>query len=108
MGAPLTQEEFDRRRVEGLPTVMWRFDDNHSPPVLVDLATMDVDHVIPEHLEQDPAKLAFVLAELGRLPDINVNSFVNWMPACKPCNIDKQGIVFDPSLLFQRGSSESR
>ena len=35
-GAPLAQEEFDRRRIAGLPTVMWRFDDNHSPPVLVD------------------------------------------------------------------------
>jgi len=35
-GAPRAQEEFDRRREAGEPAVMWRFEDNHSPPVLVD------------------------------------------------------------------------
>lgn len=35
-GSPLAQEEFDRRRVAGEPAVMWRFDKNDSPPVLVD------------------------------------------------------------------------
>jgi hypothetical protein len=35
-GAPLAQHEFDRRREAGLPTVMWRFDTNDSPAVLVD------------------------------------------------------------------------
>ena len=35
-GHPLAQEEFDRRRDAGEPAVMWRFDDNDSPPTLVD------------------------------------------------------------------------
>jgi hypothetical protein len=35
-GYPLAQEEFDRRCAAGQPTVMWRFDNNESPPTLVD------------------------------------------------------------------------
>lgn len=35
-GSLLAQYEFERRRDAGLPTVMWRFDTNNSPAVLVD------------------------------------------------------------------------
>lgn len=35
-GSPLAQDEFDRRREAGLPTVMWRFDTNDGPAVLLD------------------------------------------------------------------------
>jgi hypothetical protein len=35
-GSLLAQEEFDRRRAAGAPAVMWRFDTNDSPPVVVD------------------------------------------------------------------------
>jgi hypothetical protein len=35
-GKPSAQEEFDRRKAAGTPTVMWRFDDNESPPKEVD------------------------------------------------------------------------
>ena len=33
---PVAVEEFDRWRQAGLPAVMWRFDDNYSPPTKVD------------------------------------------------------------------------
>jgi 5-methylcytosine-specific restriction endonuclease McrA len=64
--------------------------------------TAEIDHVIPESLAEKPAELAKVLAELGRSPDFNVNSFENWMPACRACNGDKLAMVWEPSLAVQR------
>ncbi len=34
-GYPVAQEEFDRRCQANQPAVMWRFDDNQSPPTEV-------------------------------------------------------------------------
>ncbi|MGO8748791.1 MAG: HNH endonuclease [Thermoguttaceae bacterium] len=67
----------------------------------VDLTTMEVDHVIPESLMDDPASLADVLVALGRPPNFDLNSYANWMPACRPCNIKKRDAVFEPSLIVQ-------
>jgi hypothetical protein len=35
-GLPVAQEEFERRRAAGEPTVLWRIDTMESPAVLVD------------------------------------------------------------------------
>jgi 5-methylcytosine-specific restriction endonuclease McrA len=55
-----------------------------SKPVI--LKTMEVDHIIPETLLAKPEELRRVLALLGRLPTFEVNSFENWLPACRTCN----------------------
>ncbi len=65
------------------------------------LKTMQVDHVIPESLKDDPARLAAVLADLERPPDFDLNSYANWMPACGPCNNQKRDTVFDSSPICQ-------
>jgi hypothetical protein len=65
------------------------------------LKTMEVDHVIPESLLDEPERLASVLKSLGRPETFDVNSFANWMPSCGPCNLKKLSIVFEPSLLMQ-------
>jgi hypothetical protein len=70
----------------------------HRP---VNLRTMEVDHLIPECLNDNPAHLAAVLAALGRPPDFDVNSYDNWMPACGPCNNEKRDTVFEPSPIVQ-------
>lgn len=70
----------------------------HKP---VNLRTMEVDHVIPESLMDDPARLAAVLAALGRPPDFELNSYGNWMPACRPCNNEKRDTIFEPSPIVQ-------
>jgi hypothetical protein len=67
----------------------------------IDLQTMEVDHVIPESLGKDPARLAEVKRLLGRPEDFDLNSHENWLPACRPCNGRKLETVFDPSLLVQ-------
>lgn len=66
----------------------------------LNLKTMEVDHVIPESLI-GTTELHAVLENLGLPTDFNVNSFANWLPACKPCNGKKSNHVFSSSLMFQ-------
>lgn len=52
----------------------------------VDLASMQVDHIIPESLLDEPDRLAEVLDKF-RLPrEFDLNSYANWMPSCSQCN----------------------
>lgn len=62
---------------------------------------MEVDHVIPESLVDDQDRLREVFKSLGRPENFDVNSYANWLPACRPCNGKKLAIVFEPSLLIQ-------
>ncbi len=64
------------------------------------LKTMEVDHVIPESLLNDPARLATVLTSLGRPPRFALNSFENWLPTCRPCNGKKLAKVFEPAPII--------
>lgn len=65
------------------------------------LKDMDVDHVVPEMLVDDPDRLSEVLAQLGRPKEFRINGFENWLPCCKACNNRKRDMVFEPSLLIQ-------
>lgn len=65
------------------------------------LKTMEVDHVVPETLQDDLTRLAHVLTTLGRAPDFNLQSYENWMPTCGSCNGKKGDTVWEPSLLVQ-------
>lgn len=70
----------------------------HHP---IDMASFQVDHVIPETLLQQPSRLEQALRTLGRPADFDVNSFANWLPACATCNNNKRALVWEPSLLVQ-------
>src|SRR5688572_21907761 len=67
----------------------------------VDLKSMEVDHIIPESLLEDPDRLAEILTWLGRPEGFSLNSFANWMPACRPCNGKKADLIFEPTPLVQ-------
>ena len=67
----------------------------------LDLLTMEVDHVIPESLQDNPKRLVEVVRLLGRPGDFDVNSYANWLPACRSCNGRKLAEVFEPSPMIQ-------
>lgn len=67
----------------------------------LDLISMTVDHVIPEHLIANPSLLDSTKSTLGLPASFELNSFENWMPACGSCNEKKAAIQFHPSLLIQ-------
>lgn len=67
----------------------------------VDLLTMEVDHVIPKALRDEPDRLAEVLALFGLPEDFNLESFENWLPSCRTCNNRKRDLVFQPTPRVQ-------
>ena len=56
-----------------------------------------VDHVLPESLHDDDAKLNSVKAMYGLSDDFQINSYVNWVPAHAKCNQRKSENLFSPS-----------
>jgi 5-methylcytosine-specific restriction endonuclease McrA len=74
----------------------------------VTLQDMEIDHIIPERLMEEPSELASVRTSLG-LPDgFDVQSFENWMPACGPCNERKGSNTFEPTPLIQLHIQKAR
>jgi hypothetical protein len=71
--------------------------DNH----MIDLQSMQVDHILPESLLDDPTELAEVLETFGLPQNFNLNSYENWLPTCPQHNNLKRAIVFTPSPLVQ-------
>lgn len=69
--------------------------------VPLDLTSMTVDHVLPEHLLAAPSLLDEARSDLGLSTSFDLNSFENWMPACGSCNGKKAEIQFKSSLLIQ-------
>ncbi len=63
---------------------------------------MQVDHIIPEHLIDDPIRLDVVLREFGLPPTFDLNSFENWMPSCPTHNNQKRDTVFEPTPIIQK------
>ena len=64
-----------------------------------DLKTMEVDHVLPEELLSDAKKLQETLTAFALPADFAINSFENWLPACRPCNGKKLALVFEPAPI---------
>jgi hypothetical protein len=62
---------------------------------------MEVDHILPEYLLKNEEQLLSVLRTFGLPDDFNLNSYSNWAPACRSCNVKKREIVFNPSPLIQ-------
>lgn len=62
----------------------------------IDLCSMQVDHVIPEHLLDRHQELKDTIRQYGLPSDFDLNSFENWLPTCPTCNSRKGGTVFKP------------
>ena len=67
----------------------------------IDMMTFEVDHLIPESLKDRPDDLRHALHQLGLGEDFDLNSYANWLPACRPCNEEKSDHVFELTLLVQ-------
>ena len=69
--------------------------------VLLSMKTVEIDHVVPESLKYDSRGFSSALEELGLPRSFDVNSYENWMPACRSCNGKKGNMVWRPSPLIQ-------
>ncbi len=66
----------------------------------IDMASFQVDHVIPERIASQPEALAQVRNSYGLPESFDLNTFENWLPACAPCNNSKRGTVFEALPIF--------
>ena len=58
-----------------------------------------IDHVLPESLLDDPAKLGKVLSDLGLPRDFNINGPENWLPCHRTCNEQKADSHVNPPVV---------
>ena len=65
------------------------------------MKTVEIDHIVPESLKDDELAFAEARRQLGLQDDFDVNSFENWMPACRSCNSKKSKMLWHPSLQVQ-------
>lgn len=67
---------------------------------LIDLKTMQIDHIIPETLI-GTKELASILTSFSLPQKFDLNSPSNWLPSCASCNRKKSSSIFTPSPLIQ-------
>jgi hypothetical protein len=56
---------------------------------------MEIEHVIPQHLENKSAELDRVREDYGLSPDFVINDYCNWLPCHSYCNKSKGGKLPD-------------
>jgi hypothetical protein len=64
---------------------------------LIDLGSMQIDHVIPEKVAQSHHDLARIKATLGLAPDFDPFGFENLLPTKAGANRQKNDLVLNPS-----------
>jgi len=67
----------------------------------INLKTMEVDHILPESLIGKPEGMQAALNAFSLTTDFDINSFDNWLPACRPCNGTKKDLVFEATPIIQ-------
>jgi len=65
------------------------------------LRDLEIDHLVPESLDDDPATLAKVIAAIGLPSDFSVNSYLNWVPTHHTANRQKSNdLLNDPTIRW--------
>jgi hypothetical protein len=64
---------------------------------LINLGELDIDHIVPENLNEDSVEFARVKVEFGLAPEFTLNSILNLVPAHRRCNLAKSGELFNPA-----------
>lgn len=77
----------------------------------IDFTSMEVDHIIPERLIEEPEEFADVRRAFALPMDFDINSHENWLPSCRRCNGQKSGAVFAPmpivAVQLERASKKA-
>lgn len=60
---------------------------------------MEVEHIVPVDLEDQPYELQELVRSLGLPHDFEIESFENWRPSHRYCNRKKSGIPYDAPVV---------
>jgi 5-methylcytosine-specific restriction endonuclease McrA len=65
------------------------------------LLATEIDHVLPQMLRSEPARLANLLETLGLPESFDIDGFENLLPICSPCNRRKSDRTFNaPHMMI--------
>jgi hypothetical protein len=67
----------------------------------INLQNMEIDHIIPQSLLKDPQKKAEVFKRYNLPDEFNIDSYENWMPCCRKCNLEKSNRTFECTPAIQ-------
>src|ERR1022692_2051862 len=67
---------------------------------IIPFLALEIDHIIPEHLAESPAKLSAVLWDLNLSSNFDLNDLGNLLPSHKYCNSRKGGDAFPKSTAL--------
>jgi len=59
-------------------------------------ADLEIDHILPEMLNDDERELKGIRVEYGLDPSFEINSFLNWIPVSGRLNRQKGRLLFQP------------
>lgn len=74
----------------------------------LDLESMEIDHLVPERLLNQPLEFAKAVTDLGLSKGFDIQSCENWLPACGPCNRRKSSMPWSASLLVQQSLQRAK
>jgi len=60
---------------------------------------LNIDHIIPESLLNDPENLDIILEKYGLPETFRINSLENFIPCHNHCNQSKKNICYDESAV---------
>jgi hypothetical protein len=63
----------------------------------IQLRDLEIDHILPESLENDPEKLERLITEYGLSTQFGINSALNFLPSHCLCNSRKTNRIFNQS-----------
>lgn len=63
----------------------------------IDLHSLHIDHIVPEHLAERPPELARALKDYGLPEDFSLRDYANLLPAKAGTNLRKSGELFSPA-----------
>lgn len=61
-------------------------------------SSLNIDHIIPETILNDNKKLEECKHKFDLTDDFRINSYYNWLPACRKCNLNKKDFLLNPQL----------
>jgi hypothetical protein len=67
---------------------------------LIPFDDLEIDHILPESLLENPDELERIKLEYGLSSDFDINSYYNWLPSCHKCNSTKSDRVYSKSAIF--------
>ena len=66
---------------------------------LIDVSTFHIDHIVPEHLEDNPVEFSRVRSELELPEDFEIRGYGNLLPCRSGANLQKNSLILDPQHI---------